>query len=42
VGVGIALTDRLGYDFTTLVDGADQAAARSVTSPDASVIIAEG
>jgi len=42
VGVGIALTDRLGYDFSTLVDGADQAAARSVTSPDASVIIAEG
>ncbi|MFL2001547.1 hypothetical protein [Microbacterium sp. A1-JK] len=42
VGVGIALTDRLGYDFAALVNGADQAAARSVTSPDASVIIAEG
>lgn len=42
VGVGIALTDRLGYDFLALVGGADEAAARSVTSPDASVIIAEG
>ncbi|RKT37158.1 GGDEF domain-containing protein [Microbacterium sp. AG1240] len=42
VGVGIALTDRLGYDFASMVDGADHAAARSVTSPDASVIIAEG
>lgn len=42
VGVGIALTDRLGYDYALLAAAAEDAAGRSSTSPDASVIIAEG
>lgn len=41
VGVGIALTDRLGYDYAALAAAADDAAGRSATSPDASVIVAE-
>ncbi|MFG6501989.1 diguanylate cyclase domain-containing protein [Microbacterium sp. P05] len=40
VGVGIALTDALGYDFRTLAEAADAAAERSATSSDASVIVA--
>ncbi|RZI94917.1 MAG: hypothetical protein EOO67_03660 [Microbacterium sp.] len=42
VGVGVALSRDLGYDATRLVDGAQEAARRSSTSPDASVIVAEG
>lgn len=42
VSVGVALTDQMGYDFDALVRGAKDAAARSATSPDASVILAEG
>ncbi|MFG6476879.1 hypothetical protein ACFXP7_10900 [Microbacterium sp. P06] len=42
VGVGIALSDRLGYDFPALKNAADMAATRSMTSSDASVIVAEG
>jgi hypothetical protein len=42
VGVGIALTDQMGYDFRTLADAAQGAARRSAESPDASVILAEG
>ncbi len=42
VGVGIALTDRSGYDYRTLVAAADDAARRSASSPDASVILADG
>jgi hypothetical protein len=42
VGVGIALTDQIGYDFAALAAAADAAAVRSETSPDASVITAEG
>jgi len=41
VGVGIALTDRTGYDFDALVAAAADAARRSATSPDASVILAD-
>lgn len=41
VGVGVALSDQFGYDFSALAAAADAAAGRSVTSPDASVIIAE-
>lgn len=42
VGVGVALTDRIGYDYAALVAAAGDAAKRSGTSPDASVILAEG
>ncbi|WP_125132237.1 hypothetical protein [Microbacterium sp. 10M-3C3] len=41
VGVGIALTDRTGYDFDALVAAAADAARRSATSSDASVILAD-
>lgn len=40
VGVGIALTDEFGYDFEQLSDAARDAASRSSSSPDASVISA--
>ena len=42
VGVGIALSDQVGHDFAALARAAEEAAVRSETSPDASVIIAEG
>lgn len=41
VGIGVALSDDLGYDPKTLVDAAQRAAKRSSTDPDASVIVAE-
>jgi GGDEF domain-containing protein len=41
VGVGIALTDQIGHDFVALSAAAEDAARRSATSPDASVILAE-
>jgi hypothetical protein len=41
VGMGIALTDQVGYDFAALVDAAADASARSASSSDASVIVAE-
>ncbi|PZU37856.1 MAG: hypothetical protein DI573_10835 [Microbacterium sp.] len=40
VGVGIALTDSIGYDADQMVRAASEAATRSASSPDASVIIA--
>lgn len=40
VGIGVALSDELGYDPATLVAAAQSAARRSSTSPDASVILA--
>jgi hypothetical protein len=40
VGVGIALTDRFGYGFVDLAAAAAEAAERSVSSRDASVIVA--
>ncbi|MFJ6652589.1 hypothetical protein ACIQLJ_07330 [Microbacterium sp. NPDC091313] len=42
VGVGVAMTDRVGYDYATLVAAASDAARRAATSPDASVILSEG
>ncbi|MGP3534960.1 hypothetical protein ACTU3I_09220 [Microbacterium sp. RD1] len=42
VGVGVALSDQVGYDLARLADAADEAARRSASSPDASVIRAEG
>ncbi len=42
VGMGIALTDQIGYDYAHLVAAAEDAAVRSASSPDASVIRAEG
>ena len=41
VGIGVALSDDLGYDPKTLVDAAQRAAKRSSTDPDTSVIVAE-
>jgi hypothetical protein len=41
VSVGVALTDRVGYDLDALVQGAKDAAGRSASSPDASVILAD-
>lgn len=41
VGIGVALSEELGYDPATLVSAAQRAARRSSTSPDASVIFAE-
>ncbi|GAA3901527.1 hypothetical protein [Microbacterium invictum] len=41
VGVGIAFSDDVGYDPGALIDAAQDAARRSSTSPDASVIVAE-
>lgn len=40
VGVGIARTEEFGYDFVRLSEAAQDAAARSSSSPDASVIVA--
>lgn len=42
VSVGVALTDQMGYDFDALVRGAKDAATRSASSSDASVILADG
>ncbi|MDX2375247.1 hypothetical protein M4I32_00315 [Microbacterium sp. LRZ72] len=39
MGIGVALTDRIGYDARALVEGASDAARRSESSVDASVII---
>lgn len=41
IGVGVALTDGSGYDADALSRAADDAARRSSSSPDASVIIAD-
>lgn len=41
VGVGVALSRDVGYDAARLVEGAQEAARRSSTSPEASVILAE-
>lgn len=40
VGVGIALTDSVGYEAASMLSAATEAATRSASSPDASVIIA--
>jgi GGDEF domain-containing protein len=42
VSVGVALTDQVGYDFDALADAAEDAAKRSASSHDASVILAQG
>jgi GGDEF domain-containing protein len=42
VGVGVALSRDVGYDAGRLIEAAQDAAKRSSTSPDASVILAEG
>lgn len=41
VGVGVSLSEDVGYDASTMVATAQEAARRSSTSPDASVILAE-
>lgn len=42
VSVGVALSDRIGYDFDVLAAAAVDAARRSASSPDTSVILAGG
>lgn len=42
VSVGVALSDQIGYDFDVLAAAAVDAARRSSSSPDASVILAGG
>jgi GGDEF domain-containing protein len=41
MGVGIALSEDIGYDAGAVIDAAQRAARRSSTSPDASVIFAD-
>ncbi|MFI8594164.1 hypothetical protein ACIGCK_07020 [Microbacterium sp. NPDC078428] len=41
LGVGVALTDGIGYDAERLLQVADRAALRSASSPDASVIVVD-
>ncbi len=41
VGVGLALSDDVGYDADVMLPAAQDAARRSSTNPDASVIVAE-
>lgn len=42
VGVGVALTDQIGYDFAALAAAAEGAAQLSASSADAAVVLAEG
>ncbi len=42
IAVGVALSDQVGHDFDALVEAAQDAARRSASSTDASVILAEG
>jgi len=42
VAAGLAVSDGFGYDAAALVAAADEAASRSVTSSDASVVVADG
>lgn len=42
VGVGVATAQQVGYDADALIDAAEDAARRSATSAEASVVVAEG
>ncbi len=42
VGVGVATAQQVGYDADSLIDAAEDAARRSATSAEASVVVAEG